>query len=564
MGRGLAIMNESGSRARMARATMLCLALPVALHLSAMAPAWAEQRDDRGTALPLTPATAPAIDSALTGAIRDLAGNGPALDQLIDTDVPTLQQIYAGRDHAPIWVTSAGLQPQGERLLNTMERLYRSGAVSFGADLAGASVRRGALTPTTLAELEVLLSSALAGAAVDPADPLALGAHPQALAAVTDEGIDEALPQWLPPDPTFWRLRAAIGRYQALAERGAWPTVSPGPKIEPGMRDVRIMQVRQRLLAEGELADAPADPAVEPAIYDEALANAVRRFQARHGLAPDGVIGRGTIDALNVPVEERLASMIFNLQRLHQKARDWGGDYVMVNIAGAQLTLVQDGETAAFYNVIVGRRERRTPEVHSAINRLEFNPYWNVPSGIYSKDFLPKLRKDSGYLANYKNIRVYRASEPANEVDPSTVDWFSDEARKMRLRLRQDPGPENALGPAKFLFPNNYDVYLHGTNKPSLFAKADRFLSSGCVRLPDPLRFAELLLDDDPAWTRERIEQMIKDGRNRSVTLAAPLPVHLVYDTAWVDETGTVQFRSDVYRRDEREAVVAERGGGKG
>jgi murein L,D-transpeptidase YcbB/YkuD len=557
-------MTESRGRVRIARWATLCFALPVALQLSGMAPAWAEQRDDRGAALPST--AAPAVDSALIAAIRILAGDGPGLDQLIDTDAATLRQIYAERDFAPIWATSAGLQPQGEWLLAAMERLHRSGAVSFGADLAGASVRRGAVTPEALAEIEVLLSSALAGAAVDPEDLLAPGPHPQALVVLTDEDLDEALPQWLPPDPAFWRLRAAIGGYQAMVDRGAWPTVGQGPKLEPGMRDPRIIQVRQRLLASGDMIDSPAPPdaTLEPAVYDEALAEAIRRFQARHGLATDAVIGRGTIDALNIPVEERLASMLFNLRRLHQKARDWGDDYVMVNIAGAQLTLVQDGETAAFYNVIVGRRERRTPEVHSAINRLEFNPYWNVPSGIYAKDFLPKLRKDSGYLANYKNIKVYRASEPANEVDPSTIDWFSEEARKMRLRLRQDPGPENALGPAKFLFPNNYDVYLHGTNKPSLFAKADRFLSSGCVRLPDPLGFAELLLEDDPAWTRERIEQMVKDGRNRSVTLGEPLPVHLVYDTAWVDESGTVQFRGDVYRRDERESVVAERGGGKG
>jgi len=557
-------MNESGGRARAARSAMVWFALAVMLQLSVVAPAWAEQRDDRGTVLPLTPSAAAAVDPALVAAIRDLAGNGPALDQLVETDAATLQPVYAGRDYAPIWVTSAGLQPQGEKLLGTMERLQRSGVVSFGPDLAGAGARRGASTPTALAELELLLSSALAGAAVDPADLLAPGPHPQALAALKDEGIEEALPQWLPPDPAFWRLRPAIDVYRAMAERGDWPTVGPGAKLEPGMRDARILQVRQRLLASGDLMDGPADSTAEPAVYDETLAEAVRRFQARHGLATDGVIGRGTIDALNVPVEERLAAMILNLRRLHAKARDWGDDFVMVNVAGAQLTLVQDGEIAAFYNVIVGRRERRTPEVHSAINRLEFNPYWNVPSGIYSKDFLPKLKEDSGYLANYKNLRVYRASEPANEIDPSTIDWFSDDARKMRLRLRQDPGPENALGPAKFLFPNSYDVYLHGTNKPSLFAKADRFISSGCVRLPDSLGFAELLLGDDPAWTRERIEQMIKGGRNRSVTLAAPLPVHLIYDTAWVDETGTVQFRIDVYRRDEDEAVVAERGGGKG
>ena len=564
-------MKESGGRARVPRsaavgrlrAALLCLALAATLQLNGLRPAWAEQRDDRGMALPAMSAAEPAVDPALTAAIRDLTGDGPALDQLIEVDAATLQEVYAERDYAPIWVTSTGLQPEGDRLLAAMARLHGSG-VSLGPDFTNAIVRRGALTPQVLAELELLLSSALAAAAVDPEDLLAPGSHPQVLAALDDGDFEELLPQWLPPDPTFWRLRSAVEGYRAMAERGAWPTVDPGAKLEPAMRDPRVIQVRQRLLASGDLSDAPADPAAEPAVYDDTLANAVRRFQARHGLATDGVIGRATIDALNVPVEERLASMVFNLHRLHASARDWGDDYVMVNVAGAQLTLVQDGEIAAFYNVIVGRRERRTPEIHSAIDRLEFNPYWNVPSGIYSKDFLPKLRKDPGYLAKYKNIRVYRAAEPANEVDPTTIDWFSEEARKMRLRLRQDPGPENALGPAKFLFPNNYDVYLHGTNKPSLFDKADRFLSSGCVRLPDPLGFAELLLKHDPAWTRDRIDAAAKDGRNRGIKLAEPLPVHLVYDTAWVDETGTVQFRSDVYGRDEREAVVAERGGGKG
>jgi len=560
-------MTRLGGRARVARpaavgrarAVLSCLALAAALQLNGFAPAWAETPGDRGMILPLTPAS-PAVDPALTTAIRDLAGNGPALEALITLDAETLQPLYAARDYEPMWVTSAGLRPEGDRLLAAMERLQRSGAVAPEADIAGAAVRRGAQTPEALAELELLVSSAVAGTTVDPEDLLAPAPHPRALAVLSDGDLDKLLPQWLPPDPTFWRLRSAIADYQAMASRGAWPPVAQGAKLEPGMRDARIIQVRQRLRASEDLTDTPA----EPAVYDQMLADAILRFQARHGLATDAIIGRGTVDALNVPVEERLASMIFNLHRLHASARDWGGDYVMVNIAGAQLTLVQGGEIAAFYNVIVGRRERRTPEIHSAIDRLEFNPYWNVPSGIYSKDFLPKLRKDPAYLAKYKNIRVYRASEPANEVDPTTIDWFSEEARKMRLRLRQDPGPENALGPAKFLFPNTYDVYLHGTNTPSLFAKADRFLSSGCVRLPDPLGFAELLLKDDPAWTRERIQAATKDGRNRGIKLAAPLPVHLVYDTAWVDETGTVQFRNDVYGRDKREAVVAERSGNKG
>jgi murein L,D-transpeptidase YcbB/YkuD len=556
-------MTEFGGRARRAqpgddgrlRAVGLCLLALATLLLQSAEPAWAEAQADRGPVLPLTGAPAPAVDPALVEAIRDLARDESALQQLVSGDAAVLRQIYAERDHQPIWVNSAGLQPQGERLLAALERLQRSGAVSFGADLAAAALRQGAATPGALAELDLLLSAALAGGAVDPEDLLAPGPHPQAVDAVGDS-LDAELPRWLPPDPTFWRLRAAIGSYRAMAERGGWPTVNPGPKLEPGARDGRVLQVRQRLRASADLADNVA----EPTLYDDALAEAVRAFQARHGLAVDGVIGHGTIDAFNLPVESRLASMTYNLRRLHEQARDWGDDHVMVNIAGPQLTLVQSGAVTASFNVIVGRRDRRTPELHSAINRLELNPYWNVPSGIYRKDFLPKLRKDPGYLAHYSGIRVYQAEEPANEVDPSTVDWFSPEAKQMRLRLRQDPGPENALGPAKFLFPNPYDVYLHGTNKPSLFAKADRFISSGCVRLPDPLGFAALLLKDDPAWTPERIAATIKDGRNRSVTLAAPLPVHLVYDTAWVDAAGTVQFRKDVYERDKAAPAVAERG----
>ncbi len=540
-------MNDTGGRARVTRTAAagwlrtatLCLALAGALQLDPVRPGWAEPLDDRGPMLPPVSSAAPDADPALIAALRDLTRDGTARGRAITLDPAVLQQVYAERDHAPIWVGGTFLLPRGERLLAVMERLQRSGAIPLGADLAAASLRHGATTPAALAELELLLSSALAGAAVDPENLLAPGPHPQALADVDSD--DAVLGRRLPPDPTFWRLRAVIGAYGDMADRGGWPTVNPGPKLEPGARDGRIVQVRQRLLASGDLSDA----AVDPALYDETLAAAVRRFQARHGLAVDGVIGHGTIDALNVPVEARLASMIFNLRRLHEQARDWGDDYVMVNIAGPQLTLMQHGQVTAFYNVIVGRRERRTPEIHSAINRLEFNPYWNVPAGIYAKDFLPKLRKDPSYLEHYNNLKVYRASEPANEIDPSSIDWFSPEAKQMRLRLRQDPGPENALGPAKFLFANTYDVYLHGTNKQSLFTKADRFLSSGCVRLPDPLGFAELLLKDDPSWNRAKIDAVIKDKRNRSVTLPTPLPVHLVYDTAWVDEAGVVQFRAD-------------------
>jgi L,D-transpeptidase YcbB len=563
---GGSIMSERGDGVRSARPAVVGgvqtsipgLALAGLLLLCFLTPSWAAPGDHSGEPSTPAPAASPVVDPALIGGIRDLTSNAQALDQLVEVDAAALRQLYVDRNYEPIWVANAGLQPQGEALLDTLERLRRSGALPDDADIAAASARRGATATAGLAEMELLLSSALIRTAVDPQDILAPGPRPQVLeAAANSDDSEQFLHQWLPPDPTFWRLRAAIDGYRTMSEHGGWPSVSAGPKLEPGVRDGRIAQIRKRLVAAGDLAGDSA----EPDLYDDALLEAVKKFQARHGLAPDGVIGFGTIDAFNVPAEARLTAMIFNLRRLYGQARDWGDNYVMVNLAAAQLKLVQGGAITASYNVIVGRRDRPTPEVHSTINRMEFNPYWNVPAGIYAKDFLPKLRKDPDFINHYQNIRVYRASEPANEVDPSTIDWFSPEAKQMRLRLRQDPGPENALGPAKFLFPNPYDVYLHGTNKPSLFAKPDRFLSSGCIRLPDPLGFAELVLKDDPNWTRAKIDAAVAAKSNRGVPLAKPLPVHLVYDTAWVDEAGTVQFRPDVYGRDQREVTVAERGG---
>lgn len=529
-------------------------ALIVLLALAGARAAQAESDDRFRTGLPAAPAEDSAADAALTAALRALAGDSATSSRLTGADSAVLQGFYDRRGHRPLWVAAAGLAPPGRALLQTMERVQHQDAADFGTALTAAAARRDAAAPSALAELELLLSAALLANAVDPENLLAPGPHPQVLDEVADGA---ALADWLPPDPAFWRLRAAIETYRGHVEAGGWPGVTSGSKLEPGVRDGRVQQVRQRLLASGDLAVSGADPG----LYDEALVEAVKRFQARHGLAPDGVIGHGTIDALNLSAESRLTSLIFNLQERHEQARDWGDDYVMVNIAAAQLELVQGGAVTAFYNVIVGRVERPTPELDSAIDRLEFNPYWTVPAGIYAKDILPKLRKDPGYIGHYKNLRVYRASEPANEVDPSSIDWFSPEAKQMRLRLRQDPGPENALGPAKFLFPNGYDVYLHGTNKPALFAKSNRFLSSGCVRLPDPLGFAELLLKQDPQWTRARIDKIIKGRKNQGVRLATPLPVHLVYDTAWVDETGTVQFRPDIYGRDQRDTEVAQRGG---
>ncbi|MGH6932849.1 MAG: L,D-transpeptidase family protein, partial [Dongiaceae bacterium] len=466
------------------------------------------------------------VEGAIASALNRLLTEGdpglPAIERMAD-----LWDYYAGRGFAPIWAGADSPTAQGSTALDTLAAIGENAAADLSARLAplvdAAASRSVNPDESALAEFELLVSAAVLTASVDPERPWAAAEDAGVLAAAAAGDVD-AFDGYLPPDPAFWRLRAMVDVYQNMIAAGPWPVVVAGPKLEPGAKDPRIAELRNRLAATGDLTATATDPE----LYDEALVQDVRRFHSRHGLADDGVIGFGTIDALNLPVEQRLAAMIYNLGRLQREGRHWERSHIAVNIPAAQLGLVQDGKTTMRLNVIVGRVDRQTPLIDSAINRIEFNPFWTVPPKIAANDLLPKIRKDKKFLENH-SFKVYASWESANEVDPDSVEWTSGAAR--RLRLRQDPGPENALGPAKFLFPNQYDVYLHGTNKQSLFQNTDRFLSSGCVRVSDPIGLAELILNNDQDWSAERIAQALKSGRNQGLALKPALPVHLIYLT---------------------------------
>jgi murein L,D-transpeptidase YcbB/YkuD len=314
------------------------------------------------------------------------------------------------------------------------------------------------------------------------------------------------------------------------------------------MKDPRVIALRARLaVTDGAALDVP-----EPDLFDPQLVQAVEVFQRRHGLGDDGVVGFKSIDAMNVPIAARLQTIAYNLKKRHEAGTDWGDRYIVVNIAAAAMAFVDGGRKVYETNTVVGRTDRQTPELDSLVNRLDFNPYWTVPPKIARIDLLPKMQRDRSYFAAH-GIKIYSSwEESATEIDPDTVDWFSPEAKAMRYRLRQDPGPENALGPVKFLFPNPYAVYLHGTNHPDLFVKPARFFSSGCIRLPRPIEFAAVVLRDDPNWDQARIDSVLKGGVNTPVRLVRPIPIHLVYRTAWVDEAGAIEFRDDIYGRDRK------------
>lgn len=433
-----------------------------------------------------------------------------------------LQDYYAQSAYVPLWVDAEGLTPRGAALASALTKARDAGASILQPIMAAVDERRAKGTPVALAELEILLSGGLLDAAVDGSDP-AVSAPPAELlpAAATASDPSDFLRKRLPPDEAFWRLRDALTIYGELAVDGGWPAVPPGPKLEQGARGARIVAVRARLAASGDLngADSASD------LYDSPLRRAVELFQARHGLKADGVIGPATLEALNVPVEARIATMRANLRRLQEQGRDWGDTYIAVNVAAAGYRLVAGGETIFEQVAIVGQPDWQTPEVDSEIKRIELNPYWTVPERIARMEVEPAIEKDPDYLAKHSMQEVGGL-------------------------YRQDPGDDNALGKAKFLFPNPYDVYLHDTNSHRLFQREARFLSHGCVRIPNALELAELLLRDDPRWTRAKIDEAIDLGKNRSITLKHPIPVHIVYDTAWVDESGGVEFRRDSYGRD--------------
>lgn len=365
-----------------------------------------------------------------------------------------------------------------------------------------------------------------------------------------------------PAHPGYRDLKASLAELRTHAQDGPWPLVPTGLTLRPGMLDYRVPILRERLAASGDMAPtgrAEAPDAGLPALaeaYDGRLVEAVLQFQKRHGLEPDGIVGPRTYAALNIPASERIRQVELNLERWRWLPADLGRRHVLVNVAGYDYRLVEDGEERLYGRTIVGRAYRSTPVFSDAIRYLVFNPTWTVPRRLAVEDKLPQIREDPDFLRR-EGFRVYSGwSRDAEEVFPEFIDWHSLSKNNFPYRLVQEPGRANALGRVKFLFPNKYDIYLHDTPTRSLFNRADRAYSSGCIRVEHPLTLAEYLLEGEHGWGRARIERTLEGASERWVTLREPVPVHLLHWTAWRDPDGRLQFRGDLYGRDARLAAA--------
>jgi murein L,D-transpeptidase YcbB/YkuD len=315
------------------------------------------------------------------------------------------------------------------------------------------------------------------------------------------------------------------------------------------MSDTRVPVLRKRLEVTRDLIPTPGTtPAADPNLYDAPLEQAVKAFQERHGLTPDAAIGPGTRAAMNVPVAQRIDQIRVNLERGRWTLHEMKGEFVLVDVAGFYVSYFRNDEPIWTSKVIVGRDERETPIFRSKITYVVFNPTWTIPPGILVKDKLPDLRRNPGALKRM-NIRVLDRS--GREVNPYSVNWNQyGPSRLPPYQFVQDPGPNNALGLVKIMFPNPYLVYLHDSPAKSLYEQDQRTFSSGCIRVQQPFELTELVLND-PQWNRQKIDAVIATKETRTVNLKTPIPVLLLYWTAQPRPDGQVVFRNDVYGRDQ-------------
>jgi L,D-transpeptidase YcbB len=400
----------------------------------------------------------------------------------------------------------------------------------------------------------LVLLPVLSGATLAQTAAPASKAKPIAQSTPTEAGLptlahvsDSPLPTL--DEGTAQRMANAMLIYSGLEVRGGWPLLPASAKLMSGAHGADVALLRQRLAI---TEDLPADKIAGDS-FDDALATAVRHFQARHGLPETGSVGPATLAALNVPVGKRLHQLAASVDRLAAMDVTFGERYVVVNIPSTVAEAVEGDHVVRRYVVVVGKTDRPSPTLTSMITTVNLNPTWTVPLSIAKKDVITRVRKDPGYLAR---MHMRALDGQGNEIDPKSIDWNSD--RSPNFTLRQDSGTWNALGAVRIDMPNPYSVYMHDTNHKNLFSNDYRFESSGCTRVAEVRDLAVWLLQDNPGWSRAELDAGIEKGQRLDIRLTHKVPVAWTYLTGWAARDGTINFRDDIYGLDEKPTVMAE------
>jgi murein L,D-transpeptidase YcbB/YkuD len=487
------------------------------------------------------------------------------------------QQFYERRDYAPAWIDGTNPAPQMKQLIAA---LHAAGDEGLDPELYNVSLlderhqeaQKGFLTkrgfnPAEAGALDAWLTYLYLKYASDLADGLSDLAHadpnwqiktekfdPAARLdqALERHAVEQSLRELAPETAQYRSLRQVLADYRRRAAEGGWPMLPANLRLRAGQRSALAGALARRLAATGDYHGA-VPPAGAAVVYGGALQEAVKRFQRRHGLTDDGVVSASVVAEMNVSPERRIRQIELNLERWRWLPRKLGDRHILVNIPEYRLEVWEGDRVPLAMKVVVGKHDTPTPIFNDEMTYIVFSPYWNVPPNIAQGETLPEVLKDPAFLER-SDMEVVDAS--GQLIDPASIDL----ADPTQYRFRQRPGAQNSLGLVKFMFPNQFNVYLHDTPAESLFARASRSFSHGCVRLEQPRALAEYLLRDQADWPPARIEEAMHAGEERAVKLKSPVPVYLGYWTARVSPDGVLQFRQDVYGIDAQQTtLLAER-----
>ncbi len=525
----------------------------------------------------MLPITSLSLPSAIIGAIAFLstpfAAYGQSVEEIanqlerktVEYDgrfFPTarLKGAYELRGFAPIWMRNGVLTSAGEELVDELTNSYRDGLdpSEYLAGIRGFTETQ--IDDSDAAGLELALSNAFLKFGLDlysgfttpsVTDPNIVIKRKklnavQWLEGAATNGAAEMYRALRPSHPQYAQIRQMLAGYRSLLLRGGWEKISEGATLKPGMSDPRVAEMRANLAARGyDNLDVP-----DLNFYDDGLKSVVVHFQRRHGLDADGVAGPQTFRAMSYSAEDRVKQLAINLERWRWLPRNLGPTHVLVNQAGFELFMVKNGKTIDNRRVIVGKPYHQSPMFSDEIIYAEFNPTWTVPASIAGKEMLPKIRNNPNYLES-KGYTLYTSwSGSAKQANPYAIDWSTVSSRKFPYRIVQGPGPRNALGRVKFIFPNKFSVYLHDTPSRSLFSRTGRAFSHGCIRVDKPLDFARKIYEAQGGLKPSKVSSIIESKKQTRVNLKRKLPVHLAYFTAWIDDDGIPLFFDDVYKRD--------------
>lgn len=468
----------------------------------------------------------------------------------------SVMAFYLARDFKPAWTNSNFRNS----LIDTLKSAHSQGLYFkdyHGEELEKQLLELPNLDKKQLSELDMLLTDAffkfmdhLYNGKVDPENLHRIWDVPKKQpgklklleAAIIENNLEIALSQLRPVHPVYKDLIAAEKEYRGLKEDAEnFKKIETGALIKPGKQDQRLKDIQFRLLHLGYLKSLK----IGSSLYDDETVEGIKKIQEDYGLLADGIIGNKTVALLNKGYEDRYDQILVNLERWRWFPRDLGSHYILVNIANFKLQVVREKDTISTHKTIVGRVSRKTPVFSEEIDHLIFNPSWTIPPTIKNKDVIPGVRKNPNYLRN-KNIKVY--NNKGEKLDPSKIDWTKSEVRS--FSYRQPPGSSNPLGKVKIMYPNRYLVYLHDTPSQSIFDQNSRAKSSGCVRVENAIDLSKYLLKDQPEYTSEVIDSILKKGTIKRIDMKQKVNIHHFYWTAW-RENGKTIFTDDIYNYDE-------------